>query len=601
MTGLRDDGLRLIPHRQTHASYVPLVDDMAVPQSTREQLVSTWRALADADRWRPPNALAYFEFPDIQRSAHFKDPFRYRIQPADNFFGKIQTLISDMSMFRNAFAPVSHLPQEVVLEVFVTIRDSTPNVQWITVTHVSRDWRNIAIGYSPLWTCIDLPSPSAREFIRRSRTSPLTVRVAQPHLSHSDQSLLGTIVQSGALKALSFLGSQMDLQSLMRTLGKCSGSMASPTTTPTRLHDMRLALDPEGGSAFVKLRAGYGWTFIQPLTVLHLSGWMPSRLLDLFGACPALRELRLDMQARPWGILNNQSRRSHRKANPLFSDTPSWLQLLPELRILYIANAIILSNDNHTIIHPSLVQLDLLDEADLIEGFLDVLTIPSTCHTTIRILPSSEALDNETAPVRVWAFLRKCHVERQLDTVIVAHVIGGVDTLDTIEVTFMGKAGSQLITFPLDPARHVLFFDLYAPGVCSFAFRKLVCWGPAIQGFEKDEESRWPTAFAALTADVLHIKGQEFQPGFAAAFNDKDFLGQVETLVIEGFHFTFFEICYPQEANTFRRQLSQRLSGSSRLSKVVLLRCEGGGSMALVPGVEYAPHSFTEIADFKSV
>lgn len=555
-------------------------EDVAVLQNTSAQLWSIFRALAPTrgERWRFSSVLC-LHIPDVGRSGHRTVPFQEQIAPADNFLAQMHALLINISITRNTLAPISYLPLELVLEVFLIHRDSCPNEQWITVTHVSRYWRDIGVNYGPLWTCINLLSPSAPEFVRRAGTLPLTVRVARPYPSHSNQSLLRGIIQSGALKVLCFTGSHYALWEVMRDLEKCPKSISSPPAARGHLRDLRLLVDPSRGAELVKLQ-DYDWSFLQPLTVLHLSGWMPSGIINLFSACPALRELRLDMHSRPFGSLDTYSRRSSptsHRTNKLLSDTPSWLQLLPELRTLCLAKSIILSSTNSAIRLSNLVQLDLMDESDVVKAFLGVLIIPSTCQSTLRFLPSSNGLDDDTAPV--WEFLRKCGVERQLDTVAVAHVIGGAEAMDAIEVTFSGKAIFYSLAFALGPTRTGAFFDLYVPGICSFAFRKLVISGPPFHGF--DEESRWIRAFASLTATTFHIKSYDVQSGFFVAFNDRDFLANVNTLVIEELNIAHLRMNFRHLASNFLRELNQRLQTSP--IQVVFLRCSGGESWVL-PG-----------------
>ncbi|KAI0063913.1 hypothetical protein BV25DRAFT_1785027, partial [Artomyces pyxidatus] len=61
---------------------------------------------------------------------------------------------------RNAIAPISRLPSEVVVVVFaflsLELQTWKDNLGWITVPHVCRRWRDIALNAATLWREISL-------------------------------------------------------------------------------------------------------------------------------------------------------------------------------------------------------------------------------------------------------------------------------------------------------------------------------------------------------------------------------------------------------------------------------------------------------------
>ncbi|KAI0314831.1 hypothetical protein OF83DRAFT_409395 [Amylostereum chailletii] len=98
-------------------------------------------------------------------------------------------------MLLNADAPVSRLSADVLAIIFdIAALDSptcanppharhTYDLGWIRLTHVSRRWREAALGRAGLWTTINLSQQSARcsaEMLKRSRDAPLVLSYIAP-------------------------------------------------------------------------------------------------------------------------------------------------------------------------------------------------------------------------------------------------------------------------------------------------------------------------------------------------------------------------------------------------------------------------------------
>lgn len=83
--------------------------------------------------------------------------------------------------------PVNRLPYELLSSIFqVAIEDSETNE--ITISHVSRWWRSIAINSPTLWTQIEVndseaSSTLASVYLERSSQSPLDVKYSRSHSS----------------------------------------------------------------------------------------------------------------------------------------------------------------------------------------------------------------------------------------------------------------------------------------------------------------------------------------------------------------------------------------------------------------------------------
>ncbi|TFK60889.1 hypothetical protein BDN72DRAFT_965470 [Pluteus cervinus] len=107
----------------------------------------------------------------------------------------LQEGIRALLAFRNTFTPTYRLPPEILTRVFSFVRhvpkhnEREPNlqklVQWITVTHVSQHWRNVAVGSPSLWSfiCNSYPKHITQEWLRRAKDASLSLYWHQTPLS----------------------------------------------------------------------------------------------------------------------------------------------------------------------------------------------------------------------------------------------------------------------------------------------------------------------------------------------------------------------------------------------------------------------------------
>ena len=73
---------------------------------------------------------------------------------------------------RNSHLPISTLPVEILTKIFLVHQlDATvQSLDWIGITHVSQQWRKIALNFSGLWIRIPFHHPKwAKEMIARSQ------------------------------------------------------------------------------------------------------------------------------------------------------------------------------------------------------------------------------------------------------------------------------------------------------------------------------------------------------------------------------------------------------------------------------------------------
>ena len=100
---------------------------------------------------------------------------------------------------RNGLLPISKVPAEIITAVFalhqqnVTENYTVETVDWIGVTHVSQQWREIALNFSRLWIHIPFYHPKwAEAMIARAQHTCLIVRATynRPKLQYSSEGQL---------------------------------------------------------------------------------------------------------------------------------------------------------------------------------------------------------------------------------------------------------------------------------------------------------------------------------------------------------------------------------------------------------------------------
>lgn len=102
----------------------------------------------------------------------------------DGEIRRLNNYICSLKSRRNSLCRISRLPPEVISEVFLVFAEQLQaqdrfkvDFKWITVTHVCRLWRDIALQHGRLWGKIDTTRPDRTgAFIDRSKGAPLAVR-----------------------------------------------------------------------------------------------------------------------------------------------------------------------------------------------------------------------------------------------------------------------------------------------------------------------------------------------------------------------------------------------------------------------------------------
>ncbi|KAF9480814.1 hypothetical protein BDN70DRAFT_585399 [Pholiota conissans] len=83
---------------------------------------------------------------------------------------------------RNAFAPISRLPPEILCKIFSNVKEKEPSSpeESFKLTHVCRHWRNVGIESSSLWTELMWQNPEVTELMfRRCKGAPLVMKTPE--------------------------------------------------------------------------------------------------------------------------------------------------------------------------------------------------------------------------------------------------------------------------------------------------------------------------------------------------------------------------------------------------------------------------------------
>ncbi|KAI0264867.1 hypothetical protein BC834DRAFT_970438 [Gloeopeniophorella convolvens] len=177
----------------------------------------------------------------------------------------------------NALLPVSLLPPELLSRIFRHIQDdandreTSPLLGWATVTHVCRQWRQVALEDASLWGKIEGRVWHNRkwfpELLARSKQAPINFN----HYSRPSGEVISMLSQHlFRIRALSLCGReyQPQLEGLLRSKAPI-------------LEELALESDEYGGSS--------------------LGGSAMSEPFKLFdGQAPKLRKIHLDLFCIPW-------------------------------------------------------------------------------------------------------------------------------------------------------------------------------------------------------------------------------------------------------------------------------------------------------------
>ena len=128
------------------------------------------------------------------------NPWEYLQQTIDAEIISLEGSIRALKHRRNALAPVSSLPTEVMEAIFsllrvpstsppFTIDGKIDHLAWLRVAHVCHQWRKIALNQPLFWSHVDfntISSAGAAEILARAKTVPLHFEAKVPSGSWDD-------------------------------------------------------------------------------------------------------------------------------------------------------------------------------------------------------------------------------------------------------------------------------------------------------------------------------------------------------------------------------------------------------------------------------
>lgn len=109
---------------------------------------------------------------------------------------------------QNELAPVSKLPDEILQQIFLVLRDSSDLdfKKWYQVTHICRYWRNVTLGSPSLWTRLTTSPPALIQMmLERSQKAPLQVELRSLTHKHSVTTLTTILHEIERVRILNFL------------------------------------------------------------------------------------------------------------------------------------------------------------------------------------------------------------------------------------------------------------------------------------------------------------------------------------------------------------------------------------------------------------
>ncbi|KDQ52215.1 hypothetical protein JAAARDRAFT_485411 [Jaapia argillacea MUCL 33604] len=263
----------------------------------------------------------------------------------------------------NTFAPVSRLPPELLVEVFVLCTRGychpSADLDWIKVTHVCHNWRQVALRAAHLWT--RLPIGNERwviEMLLRSNNAPLVV------LCHHDHE--------------GFTGLDAALQNLdrVRELSTVVPHWNAQWSSPAPLLEV------------LRVTTGVG-----PLTSPKSHMTIPR---DLFrGTTPSLRTIHINRCSADWTspffccLTHLNISEILRASRPTLDEIFKILQRCPELETLFLHQCIHSSEDwrvpSQTIILPRLARVDMNAPSRDCHNLLHHIDFPPTTSLSLRM------------------------------------------------------------------------------------------------------------------------------------------------------------------------------------------------------------------------
>jgi hypothetical protein len=293
---------------------------------------------------------------------------------------------------RNVLAPVSRLPPELLLQIFLACRDlcadsAPPNKPrvgasadrdaWLALTQVSHQWRQVALKAPMLWNHIDLiNAQSSARAEQRAALVPLTLR--------SDLVSSGSLAAAQAFFAAN-LGRtrRIDLRLRPRQLEDLVPALSAPAPVLASLN-LRVELPMGARTTYELPDALFGAQRAPKLAALSLYGCsFAEGSLHLAGLTS------LSLSQRP-----SSARMSAQGLLDLLARNRGLVSLtLEHVLPAFAAQGVEEVQAEMAVALPALRSLRVEDIVESCTTLLSVLIIPSDAHVTCRTMAGLSALD----------------------------------------------------------------------------------------------------------------------------------------------------------------------------------------------------------------
>ncbi|KAF5325097.1 hypothetical protein D9619_010012 [Psilocybe cf. subviscida] len=124
-----------------------------------------------------------------------------------NLSALTQETTRQLNSRRNALAPAFKLPDDVLVDIFLSIRDSSDRrpKNWHQITQICGYWRSVAVMAPSLWTSFyDPPHALTPLMLERSQAAPLDVYFSNLKRKHSTTTLMSILHNIERIRTLAF-------------------------------------------------------------------------------------------------------------------------------------------------------------------------------------------------------------------------------------------------------------------------------------------------------------------------------------------------------------------------------------------------------------
>ncbi|KAF8651824.1 hypothetical protein AX16_004649 [Volvariella volvacea WC 439] len=245
------------------------------------------------------------------------------IADIDNQIARIAAEVDALSIklaklrrYRNSLVPLSKLPVELVTQILKCIKEDTPNKSsfyWIPVTQFCASWREVALNYPALWTCVSTMSGRWFEiFLQRSQNQLLRIDTTSPRAEQAanfdemfqcladnmhrvHELSLRPHCNSGRLDLLQFRPAPQ-LQVLRYLCDNPNAHPLGPSNAPLRHFPLRMGAMPKLRQLEIDCSFTQGLDILLPphlptITDLSLKNLGHTVVFDLLRQCTAVRNL----------------------------------------------------------------------------------------------------------------------------------------------------------------------------------------------------------------------------------------------------------------------------------------------------------------------